>query len=212
MSVLLSSQFGSTLIQDRICSLGSKLFLVRLDPFWNGHVIQASKKKDTKVVSLCIIDRKHGGLPIHLKFFDKEHIKVKMWKFCALLWHRNVLIVGPGYKQTSPEVDKYHHQALLHRTLWPGRIAQSIGLLTCKSGVLGSIPVWQHTFVSPSAFSRRAVVSYWRKYVREVLVNRLGGLSLPRKSVVKLTDRPDMTLDVYRGHKTTIQQQQHRML
>ena len=62
--------------------------------------------------------------------------------------------------------------------------------------------VWQHTFVSPSAFSRRAVVSYWRKYVHEVLVNRLGGLSLPRKSVVRLTDRPDMTLDVYRGRKT----------
>ena len=49
---------------------------------------------------------------------------------------------------------------------------------------------------------------YWRKYVHEVLVNRLGGLSLPRKSVVRLTDRPDMTLDVYRGRKTTIQQQQ----
>ena len=47
-----------------------------------------------------------------------------------------------------------------------------------------------------------AVVSYWRKYVHEVLVNRLGGLSLPRKSVVRLTDRPAMTLDVYRGRKT----------
>ena len=66
-------------------------------------------------------------------------------------------------------------------------------------------PVWQHTFVSPSAFSRRAVVSYWRKYVHEVLVNCLGGLSLPRKSVVRLTDRPDMTLDVYHGRKTTMQ-------
>ena len=31
----------------------------------------------------------------------------------------------------------------------------------------------------------------------EVLINHLGGLSLPRKSVVRLTDRPDMTLDVY---------------
>ena len=40
----------------------------------------------------------------------------------------------------------------------------------------------------------------------EVLVNRLGGLSLPRKSVVRLIDRPDMTLDVYSGCKTTIQQ------
>ena len=44
--------------------------------------------------------------------------------------------------------------------------------------------------------------------MHEILVNRLGGLSLPRKGVVRLTDRPDMTLDVYRGRKTTIQQQQ----
>ena len=46
--------------------------------------------------------------------------------------------------------------------------------------------------------------------MHEVLVNRLEGLSLPRKSVVRLTDRPDMTLDVYRGRKTTIQQQQYK--
>ena len=46
--------------------------------------------------------------------------------------------------------------------------------------------------------------------MHEVLVNRLGGLSLPRKSVVRLPDRPDMTLDVYRGRKTT--QQQHPAL
>ena len=45
--------------------------------------------------------------------------------------------------------------------------------------------------------------------MHEVLVNRLGGLSLPRKSVVRLTDRPDMTLDVYRGRKTTKQQKKH---
>ena len=62
-------------------------------------------------------------------------------------------------------------------------------------------PVWPHTFVSPLPDSREAVVSYWRKYVHQVLVNRLGGLSLPRKSVVRLTDRPDMTLDVYHGPK-----------
>ena len=48
--------------------------------------------------------------------------------------------------------------------------------------------------------------------MHEVLVNRLGGLSLPRKSVVRLTDRPDMTLDVYRGGKTTNQQQQQQLL
>ena len=44
--------------------------------------------------------------------------------------------------------------------------------------------------------------------MHEVLVNRLGGLSLPRKSVVRLTDCPDMTLDVYHGRKTIMQQQQ----
>ena len=48
--------------------------------------------------------------------------------------------------------------------------------------------------------------------MHEVLVNRLGGLSLPRKSVVRLTDRPDMTLDVYRGRQTTSQQQQKHII
>ena len=71
----------------------------------------------------------------------------------------------------------------------PGRIAQSVGHLT------------RNTFASPFADSKGAVVSYWRKYVHED--NHLGGLSLPRKSVVRLTDRSDMTLDVYRGRKTT---------
>ena len=76
------------------------------------------------------------------------------------------------------------------RTLFYRRIASCIGHLTCKSEVLVRYPVWPHT---PYADSRGAIVSYWRKYVREVLVNRIGGLSLPRKSVVRLTDRPDMT-------------------
>ena len=40
----------------------------------------------------------------------------------------------------------------------------------------------QPDIASPSADSRGAVVSYWQKYVHEVLVNRLGGLNLPRKS------------------------------
>ena len=43
--------------------------------------------------------------------------------------------------------------------------------------------------------------------MHEVLVNRLGGVNLPRKSVIRLTDHPDMT-DFYRGCKTTTQQQQ----
>ena len=91
--------------------------------------------------------------------------------------------------------------------IWAQLFKASLAL-TRKSGVLGSIPGLATYFRSPSAFSRRAFVSYWRKCVHEVLLNRLGGLSLPRNSVVRLTDRPDMTLDVYRGRKTTTQQQQ----
>ena len=52
----------------------------------------------------------------------------------------------------------------------PDRVSNP-GPLTYESGAL------------PIAL-RGPAVSFWRKYVHEVLVNRLGGLSLPRKSVV----------------------------
>ena len=42
--------------------------------------------------------------------------------------------------------------------------------------------------------------------MHEVLDNRLGGLNLPRKSVVSLTDRPDMTLDVYNNNNITVEE------
>ena len=100
---------------------------------------------------------------------------------------------------------------IILQNLWPGRVAQSVGHLTRRSGVLGSIPGLATYFRFSFHFFKKAVVSYWRKYVHEVLVNRLGDLSLPRKSVVRLTDRPDMTVDVYRGRKTTIQQQQQNL-
>ena len=53
---------------------------------------------------------------------------------------------------------------------------------------------------SPSTDSSRTVVSYWRKHtVHLVLVNRLGGLCLPRNSVDRLTDWLGMTLMVLTG-------------
>ena len=45
-----------------------------------------------------------------------------------------------------------------------------------------------------------------------VLVNRLEGLSLPRKSMVRLTDHPDMTIAVYCGCETMYQKQQFIVL
>ena len=87
----------------------------------------------------------------------------------------------------------------------PGRVAHSAARLTNSQRSRVKNPVRPHTFVSPSADSKRAVVSYWRKYVHEnilfsftglcpdlhnsvvntlsPLVNRLGGLSISRKSV-----------------------------
>ena len=63
-------------------------------------------------------------------------------------------------------------------------------------------PFQPNSFVSPSVVLRRAAVSYWLKYVHKVLVNHLGGLNLPRKSVVRLTD---MIIAVYLGPNTTTQ-------
>ena len=80
----------------------------------------------------------------------------------------------------------------------------------CLKGPLSPKQPTNQPIVSPSADSRGAVVSYQLKYVHKVLVNRLGGLSMPRKSVVRLTDRPDMTLDVYCGCKTTTKPQQQQ--
>ena len=72
----------------------------------------------------------------------------------------------------------------------PGRVAQSVAHLTLKPEAPGSMAGRPATFVSPPADSRRTVVSYWRK------------LLLPG-----LTDRPDMTITVYRRRNTKTQQQ-----
>ena len=85
----------------------------------------------------------------------------------------------------------------------PGHVAQSVGHLTRKSGVLGSIPGLATYFRFSFRFFKKGSCQLLTKVCARS--NRLGGLSLPRKSVVGLTDRPDMTSDVYRGRKTTIQ-------
>ena len=83
----------------------------------------------------------------------------------------------------------------------PGREAQSVGHLTRKSGVPGSIPGLATYFRFSFRFFKNGSCQ---------LLAKVCARSLPRKSVVRLTDRPDMTLDVYRGRKTTMQQQQNQ--
>ena len=75
----------------------------------------------------------------------------------------------------------------------------------CRFRVAISIPAWSHYFVEidheiistaillPSADSRGVVVSYKRKYVHKVLVNRLVKLA-QEKCVVRRTDSPYMTI------------------
>ena len=67
-----------------------------------------------------------------------------------------------------------------------GCVAQSVTCLTADPGVVSLIPARSHTLaeIDPSADSRRVVVSYKRKYVHEILVNRLVKLA-KENSVVK---------------------------
>ena len=58
----------------------------------------------------------------------------------------------------------------------------------------------------PSFDTRRVVVKYKRKYVHEVLVNRL--VKLAQEKVFRLTDRPDMTIAVDWDVKHQTNQQQ----
>ena len=89
------------------------------------------------------------------------------------------------------------------------RVAQSVGHLTRKSEVLGSIPGLATYFRFSFRFFKKGSCQLLAKVCARNIGNRFGCLSLPRKSVVRLTDRPDMTLDVYCGRKTTMQQQSH---
>ena len=82
----------------------------------------------------------------------------------------------------------------------PDRVAQSVTCLTADPGVASSIPARSHTFVEiiheiiskVILFlllndSRRVVVSYKRKYVHKVLVNRLFKLAQEKVWLGELT-------------------------
>ena len=106
----------------------------------------------------------------------------------------------------------------------PGRVAQSVtwlatdACLTADPGVASSIPARSHTFVEidheiistvillPSADSFKKgccqLVSYKRKYVHKLLVNRLFKPAQEKVWLGEL-DRPAMTIAVDLGRKAT---------
>ena len=106
------------------------------------------------------------------------------------------LIVPLWANQLLPQLLMKQFDTLLiqcrHIEHIPGRVAQSVtclatdACLTADPGVASSIPARYHTFVEidheiistvilllPLIYSRRVVVSYKRKYVHKLLVNRL---------------------------------------
>ena len=68
---------------------------------------------------------------------------------------------------------------------------------------------FQRSFPPYTDSIRGIIVSYWRKCGHLVLTIRLEGLSLSRNSVIMLTDRPDMTIAVYRRRTKTHSAHEH---
>ena len=120
--------------------------------------------------------------------------------FCCCCFTRSSAMWNRSCKCCVLEQDTL--STLLSTGFYPGRKRATWKISTRLLNVLPSInkvDYYYYYHSLPSADSRREVVSYLRKNVHWVLVNRLIGLSLPRKSVVRLTDCPNMTLAVDRG-------------
>ena len=90
-----------------------------------------------------------------------------------------------------------------HIVKWSCCLAQLLECVIQEPEVPGSTPGPARYFCFSFRRFMKGSCQLLAKYVHEVLVNCIGGLSLPRKSVVRLTDRPDMTIDVNMDVKTT---------
>ena len=87
-----------------------------------------------------------------------------------------------------------------------GRKAQSVVCLTQEPEVPGSIPGPGHILFLFLLIQEEQLEVIGESMCTEYT---LGGLRLPRNSVLRLTDHPDMTIAVvYCGHKAITQQQQ----
>ena len=73
---------------------------------------------------------------------------------------------------------------MFHIFFLPGRVAQLVAHLTQEPDVPGSIPGPAAYFCFSFRWFKKYSCQLRRKYVHEVLVYRLGGLSQPRESVV----------------------------
>ena len=80
----------------------------------------------------------------------------------------------------------------------PGRVAQSVVRLTHEAEIPGSIP-GPATYFLFSFLIQEGQLSVTGEYVHLILVNCLECPSLFRNSVVRSSDRLDMTIAVHHG-------------
>ena len=114
-------------------------------------------------------------------------VEIISWSISTKVWDRaGIELATPGSAVRLASVARHVTDCET------GRVAQSVtclatdACLTADPGVASSIPARYHTFVEidheiistvilllPLIYSRRVVVSYKRKYVHKLLVNRL---------------------------------------
>ena len=118
------------------------------------------------------------------------------------VWSGSTMCVHKNFYQRLK--NKLLHPTPLKMKMDCGRSrVRSSGPATFFRGYWSWNHFYGHSF--PSADSISSVVNYWRNDVHLVLVNRLG--SLPRNSMVRLTDHLDMTNVVdwdVKPHKSNI--------
>ena len=73
------SPFSSGVNSERICSPKRKIFLLRIDPFQKGFIIQGSKCKVKKFVPSCKNSRKKHE-DIFIQFFQQAFSVEKPWR------------------------------------------------------------------------------------------------------------------------------------
>ena len=120
------------------------------------------------------------------------------------------------YRHGAPVMSRFYcSHSVLHCTgmglqSCPDFIAATLGVKPERVLLLSDLSFFKimlsllfASCISASADSRRTVVIHWQKYVVLVLITRLGSLSLPRNSIVRLTGLTGITIAVYRGQQTT---------
>ena len=156
--------------------------------------------------NLCPEMPAHASNLRHLFGYSQEIINKKSSLPSRVILRRRLISV---YNVCSQEfLSKIKKNKLLHPTplkmkMDCGRsLVRSSGPATFFRGDWSWNHFYGHSF--PCVDSSRALVNYWRNDVHLVLVNRLG--RLPRNSVVRFTDRRDMTIVVDWDVKPQIKQ------